>query len=439
LSSTSTQNIDSFSFAKIEKILNIPENNEYIASLGLEAARHTENLPDGTRYVILAYKKIKNSYIFHKKQDFIVGKKDYKIELDNAQNYTFIIVSMGTETIPKILNENDFDNVSLVTNFSYGSNERFLYQRIDNFIPIKPNNTIDIKLVGSANMSVIVDTNDFWPEDNIVTKILQITGAKINYNRPKMIGLKNRNDLERENVSVPPNNSYFMDNMNMKYRMDFPYISAATISNIKFQADSIKVDGDFAPSKIEELSFSVKYGYQNIYVIKPMICGAYLGPNETKWTAFMCHNLGGNNYYEGMKQKDVIVGNRYAWGGKDVVYKKYDNPPTDAIYWEPILGNDPCPTRYRIPTRKIFSNMRDYNIHEDIYDSDGKMIGMFFGPKERSRLTFLFQNTLEDLLWTQDIALSGDKLVYAAFYPSDFWYSWHYRTRGFPVRCYKYY
>jgi len=64
---------DEFIFSEVENIPEIPQNDEYLASLGLEASMRGDDILNEVIYTILAYKKTGKTYTFHKRNDFIVG------------------------------------------------------------------------------------------------------------------------------------------------------------------------------------------------------------------------------------------------------------------------------------------------------------------------------------------------------------------------------
>jgi|GEM_PF-2565755 len=138
-SSKIPQGINSFLFAEIKEIIpsNLSGNNEYFSSLDLESSIPAGNLPKGAKYSILAYKKPKYSndeYAFHKRYDFTIGEENARMELTGGQNYTLIVISTGTQAIPNIVNVENFNGVYFRTK-NQDPNIKFLYQKIENFIP----------------------------------------------------------------------------------------------------------------------------------------------------------------------------------------------------------------------------------------------------------------------------------------------------------------
>jgi len=369
---------DEFIFSEVETIPEIPNN---LASLVLSSAKDAGNLATGTKYTILAYKKkAGDSYVFHKKQDFTIGNTDSKIELDAGENYTLIIVSIGTNTTPNITNLNSFSEVSLIPGKHEDNNRKFLYQKKENFIPKDGiNDPIDIKLKGSTSISVIVDTRKMLAGDT-GAEINQLTDISIKYRKPKSIKLGNISDTyDYEEVLLPIKNQSFINNNKMLYKIEFhDAFIIKERTDIRFFIKTIQTNEYPANGKIEGLKLNVTPGYLHTSVINPVICGGYLGPNKTNFREFTCHNLGGD--YSGI-WKDKFMGNMYAWGKKQVVYDNRNNPYDNGNIWKE--SENPCPSGFRVPTIQEWQNLLNENNNpiEKMYDSNGESIGWKIGTR----------------------------------------------------------
>jgi len=387
-------NIDNFTFTEVKKILDKSKNNEYFSSLGLANEAKTGILEDGIKYKILAYKKNGNSYIFHKSCDFTAGNNS-KIILDAEQNYTFLIFSMETKELPEIVNENDFENVHFSLDKS-DLNSQILYQRIDDFVPNGYiNDTLPVKLKHvNSNIRLILDSSKLI-RDNEGKKIISISNSWITYNRPKDVKLSDiSSSTNLEEVKVPINNFRVTDGKGMVMVSEF--ISAFLIDpneNIKFHTD-VKVEGITSHSKINNLLIgNIKQGWQQTFHLKQLVCGAYLGPNETNFRELMCHNLGDG--YSGI-WVDKFAGNRYAWGRKAIVSSDTKNDYEEENIWR--NDENPCPDGYRVPTlekwRAIFDEKN--NKRQRIRDKNTGDIGWAIG----GRLSLFYHDDYRRFLWT---------------------------------------
>jgi len=360
------------------------------------------NLLTESKYIILAYKKTENNYIFHKKQSFTIGEIDPKIELDNEQNYTLIIVSTGTSVLANITDERDFNNVRFITENYANPDVKFLYQKVENFKPIGADNVINIKLKNSTSIKVIYDTSKMLAGDK-GAKINQLTNAYIKYHKPKSIKLGNIVGLEHEETILAVKNYGFIDNSRMLYRLDFynAFIVGNITMDVKIFIETLRVDELPEATKIDGLTLSVKPEYKHTYILKPVICGGYLGPNKTNFREFMCHNLGDG--YSGI-WADKFMGNMYSWGRKQVVFKQEDNDYERGNVW--TEAENPCPSGFRVPTLPEWQNLLDErnNIKTELRGT---------GWKIGNRLALFTHNDFRRWLWSSSVkdGVTPEKVV----------------------------
>jgi len=149
---TYTQDLDYLGVAEIEEIIETPENNEYLASLGL-SSKLTEEYPYDVT-TVLAYKKLGNNYVFDK----VVQVKNFgEFELTGGQNYTLLLHG---GRVNDIKNKEDINNVYIENK---NLNFKPLFQRIDNFVPDgnKLINPLPIKMkYPGSHVTLVFDSTD---------------------------------------------------------------------------------------------------------------------------------------------------------------------------------------------------------------------------------------------------------------------------------------
>jgi len=377
---SSTQVLDESYFAQIESIPETPENEKYLAGLGLDLkSASAGNLPNGAKVLVLAYKKNGDTYTFHKEHIFEVGK-DSDFRLNGGQNYTLIFVSTGTDYLPKTGNKNNLtDAYFSFDRINSFPNGQIVYQRIDNLIPNGniPKNKLDIRLKKrTVGVRIVLDASNVLGGAGSGRKITSIKNAKLTYRT-----LPITNDL-RFRCS---NFSRYGDNYHNKEKIvNFTESSSNNqiktsdlIEDLMYLGDNTQVIFT-AEVEIEGLSrLNIQYELKNInighkktYNLKLKSCGAYLGPNRTNWRQFMCHNLGADTSLDPFTPGANIHGDKYQWGHKNPVIKQENDKYTGSFpNWPKVVKtntwnngiDDPCPDGYRVPTVEEWENFTKYN------------------------------------------------------------------------------
>ncbi|MDR6762795.1 uncharacterized protein (TIGR02145 family) [Flavobacterium sp. 2755] len=97
-------------------------------------------------------------------------------------------------------------------------------------------------------------------------------------------------------------------------------------------------------------------------------CGAKVGPLDSDWRVFLCHNLGADTSVDPLdnNQRVKLVGDYYHWGMSSPVNPLIINPiASPAGSWSNtgnIKGpNDPCPEGYRVPTSAEWAALYNSN------------------------------------------------------------------------------
>jgi|GEM_PF-427943 len=368
--------------AEVKRIQDFTENqNFYLSSSSKnpELLANNTELPKETVYKILAYKKNGNTYVFDKQQNFVLGAKNPQIKLNSNQNYTLLIVSMGTAAIPSVVSENDFESVRFLVNQS-DTNTEILYQRINDFIPngnVDDNNEVRIRLKSkTTGIRIILDTSDAMGGGGIGSGryIERVMDAKISYKRPKQVEFRLHDAAQMsstENESVDVRIDSFGATNTMIVASDFVNNimtgkNTAPIFSVVFKRTDSPKD-----KNISIALKGIKQETKQTFRIELRGCGAYLGPNKTNWKTFMCHNLGADYSRDPFVPSDKIHGDKYQWGMKLPIVKQaddtHDSPRksgwnrTNAYNtWNNGL-DDPCPDGWRVPTSGEWESVLNNN------------------------------------------------------------------------------
>ena len=107
-------------------------------------------------------------------------------------------------------------------------------------------------------------------------------------------------------------------------------------------------------------------------------CGAYLGPGQTLWKDFMCHNLGADYSADPFVPSAAIHGAKYQWELQTGEPNRYISQSEDQINSGPILDGGlinhladgqttskqllrSYPSGYRVPTRVQWQGLINNN------------------------------------------------------------------------------
>jgi len=338
--------------AEVERKLDYPDN---------------EILATGITCRIIAYKKVKDKYIWYKNEDFVVGKTNSSnFRLNIAENYTLIIYSLGnSENLPELINQNDFENAYI----DYTNAKDFLYQRIDDFTPNKhEQNNLDIQLKHElTGIRLEIDTSDFYG-GNLPSNITSIKNPKISYKGTSKARLKISNTSK--NI-ISGDKEISLSDINFNKESGVKKISEwinfntnADTNDIVFSAEIETNNGikDLLNIPIQ----NIKQNFRQIIKFNLELCGVNM---KSGWKQFMCHNLGADYTADPFMADKKLHGNKYQWaypyfGTKRVLpqddqqnetipkWNKQDTNAPDGDYTKPWTGKDPCPDGYRVPTSK---------------------------------------------------------------------------------------
>jgi len=363
---------------QIEAIPETPENEKYLAGLGLKSSIPSENLPKGAKVLVIAYKKNGNTYTFHKEHIFEVGKKS-EFKLDGQQNYTFLIASFGSERYGIAYSVGDYDEDSVFPGMDHDDYPlEVFYQRIDDFVATN-GKKLDIKLKRgvSVRLNIQLKKEKSWQPE-----IIRITNAKLEYVRPWVIRLKDFYVTKTMNgyTTIPIE---FSEGMTSSYSTPFtPSVGAgiddATIGvYISFDMELRDENHGTYIRKVRILTKLKKRGRITFNIVKNA-CGAYLGPRRTNFIEIMCANLGARYFDEGDESilnasSQETGGDRYYWGYNKIVGKD-EKPQKTSTHSVWPSYEDPCPEGYRIISADEWQAIFD-NASVKELKIDGKNVG----------------------------------------------------------------
>jgi len=356
---------DGLGVVEVEEILKTPENNKYIASLGLSS-----NLSEPYPYdvtTVLIYKKIGNKYVFDK---VVYVENDGQFKLSAGQNYTLLLHG-GRVDENNIYNKEDINNVYIENR---DLNFKPLFQRIDNFIPNESKkNVLPVKMkYPGSHVTLVFDATNLLG-GNTGKKITLISTAGHNNADVALRGYRHH----VHGISFLDGDGAIIKERLLEFKgegkLSVPIVLGNTLRKDLNITLSFKTEDSPETRTIKIALRNLKKSYKQTYKIKLRRCGAYLGPNNTNWRQFMCHNLGADYNLDPFVPSDQIHGDKYQWGYKDPIIKQEDdvyksgNVPGWNHEWKwGSMGvwnykQDPCPDGYRVPNQSEWENAYQYN------------------------------------------------------------------------------
>ncbi|MCT3664255.1 hypothetical protein HZR00_17300 [Elizabethkingia anophelis] len=332
-------------------------------NLNTVAAVTGDQLGAGMKFRVIAYRKDNGNYQTY--QDYIVGQQAAPLMLDAGTTYNMVVYSYGSKTL-SVINSSEQSNISSAKINYDNDNRDLMYQKISDFTPDgNSNNTLNIKLRHKIpNITVTLKSN----LTNSISPISSISNALIGYNYPNAKFSINSGQIvdwgssNKVNVNFPSGASNSLTSL--------PVFVNNDTSNGLFSAD-VTVSGITKTIDLVN-AFKITPEYKSNLTININRCGAYLGPNNTLWKDFMCHNLGADLSADPFTPGAAIQGAKYQWGAKTGEVGRYISQSDDQSNSGAITGwivgqenakplgswsdtskteNDPCDKGYRVPTR----------------------------------------------------------------------------------------
>ncbi|MDE5480654.1 hypothetical protein KRE28_02370 [Elizabethkingia meningoseptica] len=324
----------------------------------------------GVKFRAIAYRQGDGSYQTY--QDYTIGESVQPMMLDGGEKYDIIAYSYGSSVLPEI-STGEMTNLSQAQIGYDDNNKDLMYQKIEGFTPDgnNPNNKLDIKLRHKLSQITTVI-------NSYIGDISEISWATLRPHHPEGVLSLSTGIISR---------TYESDER-LNFSGTFP-TTRATSDPVLINADTGgNLTGLFSASltvnnigKTISLpnSFKITPEYKNNLTINLRKCGVYLGPNNTQWKDFMCHNLGADYSADPFTPSAAIHGAKYQWGAQTGEEGRYisqaddQSNPGDIADWNSKpkpdgswsdtskTSNDPCPTGYRLPTTIQWQAVIAYN------------------------------------------------------------------------------
>lgn len=321
------------------------------------------SLGAGVKFRVIAYRQSNGAY--HTYQDYTVGETAIPMMLDNGAPYNIVVYSYGTTSLP-VISSGEQSNISSATVNYDDVNRDFLYQKIA-FTPTNATNTLNITLRHKvAQITTILNSVN---NSGNITAIS--SGVLTSHYTNGVYSLSSGTMSGRTALSSGVALNFPSSGFPGVTQTSTPvFINNDTGGNASggFSAN-ITVGGVTKTFNLPN-SFKITPENKSNLTINLNRCGAYLGPGNTQWKNFMCHNLGADQSADPFVPSAAIHGLKVQWGrnvdGTNGVYyynQTSDQASSGITGWSTVDApnanwsdasktvNDPCPTGYRVPTR----------------------------------------------------------------------------------------
>ncbi|MCT4074117.1 hypothetical protein HZP85_15760 [Elizabethkingia anophelis] len=390
---------------------------------GAIAAIPGSDFTTGIRFRVIAYRADNGAYQTH--QDYIVGQAYAPLILNAGMEYVLVAYSAGSMGfVPNLMVVNGNSNVNTDL-ISSGGTEAFVYQRL-NYTPVAGNNNVDLVLRHEYT-SITSTVYNYIPEKEMAELLVTYPGYQnVTY------GLSTGKISSYSGTSIPAQVWSGSNTREVTFNNPQVIHNNTSVTGLKNSQVWIKWNGNTSYS-VYSAVMNIKPEYKQHFNIGIKRCGAYLGPNNTMWKEFMCHNLGANTNADPFIPAGTIHGAKYSWGAQTNEAGRYVSQANDQGNSGAIAGwdstakadgswsdtnktaNDPCPTGYRLPTTAEWQAVIDNNNIERVgtWTHDGNFVTALYIKNSAGQRTLM--------LPAAGRRFGSDGSLYS---PGDFGYYW---------------
>ncbi|WP_164504618.1 hypothetical protein [Elizabethkingia anophelis] len=329
-------------------------------------------LGPGNAFRVIAYRASNGSYQAH--QDYIIGSGSTPMMLDGGASYTIVAYSYGSSTLPAI-SAGETTNLSSAVASYDDTNPDFMYQRQS----VTPNGnvTTPLTIVLRHKLSLLTMTLNVTNlgQGRIAgitnTRILpHSTTGTINLSN----GLMNRGTASQKSINFAGP----FETTTFETSSDPAWINAqavqqdpnGNINNMGRVLGEIRLRNDAAGVEITRNltipTFAITPERRQNVTVNFTTCGAFMGPGQTNFRAFKCHNEGADTSVNAFAPVAAIHGAKYQWGASTGQAGRYVSQADDqnisgpfpnwigtplSAGWTDTGGpNNPCGAGFHVPT-----------------------------------------------------------------------------------------